>query len=287
MYKSQSPEDRGLQIKRNNRDHGFAMKIVVKLTRLENQECAAKFAQAMAGLFHDAHCVVIVHGHRVKNAKIGLAENGNGHSAMPSAAEIAEVETDNRNLVAALSHAGVPALGLCSVDGGMCKVRRCHFTCPRGLELATMNSRWIQVICANGGVPVISNVALASWGETCLLDPDTLAADCAKVWQADALIYLTSVEGVRNTDGSTMRWLDISDLEMLRTKVEITHGMLAKLTACRGALESGVGRVRILPLSHLDSLPLFFSSRIDVGTEVIDLSGPSERALAHTGSARS
>ena len=262
------------------------MKIVVKLTRLGNQECAARFARAMAGLFHDAHCVAIVHGRHLESAKAAQSENGNGQPAMPSAAEIAEVETDNRNLVAALGRAGVPALGLSSMDGGMCEVRRCHVTCPRGLELAAMNSRWIQIICANSGVPVISNVALASWGEQCLLDPDKLAADCAKAWHADALIYLTSVEGVRNTDGSTIRWLDISHFEMLRTKIEITHGMLAKLTACRGALESGVGRVRILPLSHLDSLPFFFSSRIDVGTEVVDLSGPSEHASAHAGGAR-
>lgn len=254
------------------------MKTVIKLTGLGSQQYAARFARAIASLFHDAHLVVVVHGRRREGAGVDLSESGN---APPNvAAEIAEVENDNRNLVAALGRAGIPALGLCPGDGGMCAVRKCHPICSCGVELASVNSRWIQIICANNGVPVISNVALASWGEHYLLDSDKLAADCAKAWHADALIYLTNVDGVRNADGSTIRWLDISHFDVLRAKAEITHDMLGKLTACRGAIESGVGRVRILPLSHLDNLPLVFSSRIDVGTEVIGMSGSSEGALA-------
>jgi acetylglutamate kinase len=256
------------------------MKIVVKLTRLGTPEYAAKFARAIAGLPDDGHSVAIVHGFR--GERVDLSAPGNVRANMLSAAEIAEIESDNRNLVAALGRAGVPALGLSTADGGMCKVRKCHVTCSRGVELATMDSRWIQIICANGGVPVLSNVALASWGELCLLDSDEVAADCAKAWHADVLIYLTSVEGVRNADGSTIRWLDIRNVDVLRARAEITDDMLGKLTACRRALESGVGRVRILPLSHVDSLPLFFSSRIDVGTEVVGLSGASETVLKHT-----
>lgn len=237
-----------------------------------------KFARAVADLFQDAHLVAIVHGRHGESVGVTLPESGNAHPHMFPAAEIAKVETENRTLVAELGRARVPALGLCTGDAAMCEIRRCHPASPCGVEVASMNSRWIQTICANGGVPVISNVAFAPWGEHCLLDSDRLAADCAKAWRADALIYLTSVDGVRDADGSTIRWLDISHFDVLRAKSEITHDMLSKLTACRTAIESGIGRVRILPLSHVDVLPFFFSSRIDVGTEVVWLGGYSESA---------
>jgi acetylglutamate kinase len=234
-----------------------------------------KFARAVACLFQDSHSVAIVHGGHTERAEI---EEGETRAAKLCGTAMVQAETENRNLVATLSRAAIPALGICGADGGMCEIRRSH---PAGggdvMELANMNSRWVEVICGNRGVPVISNVALASGGEHCLLDADKLASACAKAWCADALIYLTSVDGVRDLDGSIIRWLDISYLDILKTKVAVAPDMLGSLRACREAIESNVGRVRILPLSHVDCLPSFFSSRIDVGTEVVALHGYSAR----------
>jgi hypothetical protein len=41
------------------------------------------------------------------------------------------------------------------------------------------------------------------------------------------------------------------------------------LKACKHALEHGVRRVRILPVSSIESLQLFYFSRIEHGTEVV------------------
>jgi len=45
--------------------------------------------------------------------------------------------------------------------------------------------------------------------------------------------------------------------------------MLPKLEACGQALRKGVGRVRILPAVQADTLPQFYLTRLDGGTEVI------------------
>jgi acetylglutamate kinase len=45
--------------------------------------------------------------------------------------------------------------------------------------------------------------------------------------------------------------------------------MLPKLNACKEALLHGVKRVRILPASSASILPDLFSSRVDLGTEVM------------------
>jgi len=40
------------------------------------------------------------------------------------------------------------------------------------------------------------------------------------------------------------------------------------LAACRQALKQGVGRVRILPAAEADSLPQFYLTKLNCGTEV-------------------
>jgi len=45
--------------------------------------------------------------------------------------------------------------------------------------------------------------------------------------------------------------------------------MLPKLEACQEALRRGVGRVRILPATEVDTLPDFYTRKIDCGTEVM------------------
>ena len=49
----------------------------------------------------------------------------------------------------------------------------------------------------------------------------------------------------------------------------IAGGMLPKLEACGLALRKGVGRVRILPAVQADTLPQFYLTKLDGGTEVI------------------
>jgi len=59
------------------------------------------------------------------------------------------------------------------------------------------------------------------------------------------------------------------DLELKGKTAIITGGMLPKLEACGLALRKGVGRVRILPAVQADTLPQFYLTKLDGGTEVI------------------
>jgi len=51
--------------------------------------------------------------------------------------------------------------------------------------------------------------------------------------------------------------------------VTLRHDMRARLQASALALRHGVRRVKILPMSNVDSLSLFYFSPIEHGTEVI------------------
>jgi acetylglutamate kinase len=96
-----------------------------------------------------------------------------------------------------------------------------------------------------------------------------MAAACAIACQANALIFLTDVGGVKAADGSVIPWLVMKDVEELIRLSVIHGGMLPKLEACGHALDHGVGRVRILPAAEAHMLPEFYFAKLGCGTEVL------------------
>jgi acetylglutamate kinase len=177
----------------------------------------------------------------------------------------------NKKLVAAIGAAGKPAIGLCGGDGGTVRARKKesngHDLGYVG-EICSVDARWIEAIWGQGGIPVISSLALGSLGEYYNVNADQMAAACAVGCQASALIFLTDVAGVKDADGAVMRWLDLSQIAGLVQAAVVKGGMLPKLEACRLALSKGVGRVRNLPAAEAEVLPQFYFAKLQLGTEV-------------------
>jgi acetylglutamate kinase len=96
-----------------------------------------------------------------------------------------------------------------------------------------------------------------------------MAAACAVCTNADALVFLTDVPGVKGADGTVMRWLSLKQIPELERQAIISGGMLPKLNACREALTHGVKRVRLLPAEAVHLLPDLCSTRVNDGTEVM------------------
>jgi len=101
------------------------------------------------------------------------------------------------------------------------------------------------------------------------VNADQMAAACAIACQADALIFLTDVAGVKQADGSVMPRLDTKQVAGLIDESIVSGGMMPKLEACTQALKCGVGRVRILPAAQVEFLPLFYFAKLECGTEVL------------------
>ena len=136
-------------------------------------------------------------------------------------------------------------------------------------EIVASDPRWLHAIWKLDAVPVLSSLALGFDGEYYNINADEMAAACAICCQADALVFLTDVPGVRGADGEIMRWLSVDQIAALTKDSVISGGMLPKLSACREALFHGVKRVRILPAEAAAVLPDLCSSRITYGTEVM------------------
>ena len=260
------------------------MKVVVKIggAALDNKELAHKCARAIVDLADgDHHQVAVVHGGGTELTRT-LHQLGK-ESNFINGLRVTDSETRdvaimvlagkvNKVLVAEIAALGKPAIGLCGADGLTFRARKKKTNgCDLGYvgEICAADPRWIDAIWKAGGIPIISSVALGTDGQYYNVNADQTAAACAVACNANALIFLTDVAGVKDADGAVIRWLQMKQIDDLVKTSVIQGGMLPKLEACQEALRRGVGRVRILPASEVNLLPDFYTCKIDCGTEVM------------------
>ena len=258
------------------------MKYVIKLggATIENKELLGLCGKAIAELVIDGNRVAVVHGGGAQLTRT-LAQMGK-QSQFISGLRVTDEETRdaalmvlagrvNKSLVAAIGSQGQAAVGLSGGDGHVFRARKKKTEPDLGFvgEIAATDSRWLDAIWMMNAVPVISSIALGFDGEYYNINADEMAAACAIATQADNLIFLTDVPGVKGPDGSVMRWLTLDQIPALEQQEVVFGGMLPKLNACREALIHGVRRVRILPAESAASLPMLCSMRVEDGTEVM------------------
>lgn len=258
------------------------MKYVVKLggAGLETPSLLEGCVRAIVELVRDGNQVAVVHGGGVQLTRMLKALGM--ESQFINGLRVTDKETRdvalmvfagkvNKGLVAALGALGQPAMGICGGDGLTFRARKKRTAPDLGYvgEIAASDPRWIEAIWQLNSVPVISSVALGFDGEYYNINADEMASACAVACNADALVFLTDVPGVKGADGEVLRWLSIDQIAEMAQSAVISGGMLPKLGACREALLNGVKRVRILPAEAAGSLPDLCNSRVTHGTEVM------------------
>ncbi len=259
------------------------MKIVVKIggAALEDPSTLGKCVGSIVELTGDGHHVAVVHGGG--SALTRALKLLDKKSEFINGLRVTDAETRdialmvlagmvNKSLVAALGAAGLPAVGLCGGDGMAFRARKKQ-TPGHDLgfvgEICSVEPRWMEAIWGEGGIPVLSSVALGADGEYYNINADEMAAACAAACHADTLFFLTDVAGVKDAAGAVIPRLSTKEAGVLVADAVVAGGMLPKLDACRHALQEGVGRVRILPAAHAEVLSQFHLAKVSCGTEVI------------------
>ncbi|MBV9626094.1 MAG: acetylglutamate kinase [Acidobacteria bacterium] len=259
------------------------MTIVIKIggQALENDATLEKCARAAVELSGDGQRVAVVHGGG--SALTRTLRLLGKKSDFVNGVRITDRETRdvalmvlagmiNKKVVAAIVKAGLPAVGFCGGDGMTFRARKKQAEgCDLGFvgEICAVEPRWFEAIWNEGGIPVLSSLALGSDGEYYNVNADQMASACAIACRADALIFLTDVPGVKDAAGCVIPWLTTRDVPTLVAEAVVAGGMLPKLEACSHALKKGVGRVRILPAAQAHVLPQFYFEKLEFGTEVI------------------
>ena len=161
----------------------------------------------------------------------------------------------NKSLVAALTGAGAPAVGISGEDGAMLEAE------PIDVEVfgfagtpTRVNTRLPLLLLSAGFLPVISPVACNEnhdVGGALNVNGDDAAAAIAAALDATELFLMADVEGVLDASKQRIPSLTLHDARELVSAGVAGGGMAAKLDAGAHALSGGVARVRIGDLAAL------------------------------------
>jgi acetylglutamate kinase len=176
----------------------------------------------------------------------------------------------NKRLVATLRTAGVDAIGLAAMDGGVIEVAPHPDAATLGhvARVRAVNPGLIGSLLARGAVPVLASVSQHQ-GQLMNLNADDAAAALAGALGAAALVLLSDTPGVRLA-GSTVEHLDVHALERALVHPEVRDGMRPKLHAARVALEAGVPHVYIARWEGAGTLARLLAGE-SLGTHVTGL----------------
>jgi len=129
----------------------------------------------------------------------------------------------------------------------------------------------IQAHTAAGAIPLIPSMALGPGGEKLNVNADTAATAVAQALQAEKLVFLSDVNGVRrraDDPQSLIPSLSAKDaLELIRSGA-IEGGMIPKVQACLNILARGVRKVHIIDGRIPHSILLEIYTSQGVGTEI-------------------
>lgn len=161
----------------------------------------------------------------------------------------------SRDIVAAIGRRGGRALGLSGHDlGGWLRGRaRQHLDRQTGApvdlgrvgEITEVHAETLAELVRGGIVPVIAPVAVDADFQSLNVNADTVASAVATALQAERLIFLTDVPGVKGPEGEVVARVDRSRLRSWMADGTVSGGMIPKAEACAAAVEAGVGGVTI------------------------------------------
>jgi acetylglutamate kinase len=173
----------------------------------------------------------------------------------------------NPSIVSAINVHGPLAVGLGGEDAGLIRASALDPSLGFVGDVEAVNAVILQRLLAQDLVPVVATIGAGHDGQAYNINADTVAGALAEALQAEKLVYLTDVEGLRAVaaDPSTLlRQATAGSLQTMIDEGRIEGGMIPKIAACIHAVTNGVGRAHILDgrVAHVLLLEIFTDAGI-------------------------
>jgi acetylglutamate kinase len=169
----------------------------------------------------------------------------------------------NTDILSALRHRGVEAVGLSGVDGNIVHAERRPPTEVMNREtgeseqidfghvgdILEINARLLTVLLDQGYLPVVSSLGADAEGTVFNINADTIAAEIAIQLKAEKLVLLSDVDGIYLRAGepaTKLSRLTADEAEELVRRGSATGGMIPKLENIVELLRRGVGSAHII-----------------------------------------
>jgi acetylglutamate kinase len=263
---------RGLRVLRGSKKPTLVLKLGGEL--LEQPADVDRVARAIASLARSTSLVVVHGGGKEIDAGLaaaGIAKRQVDGLRVTDAATLDVVVSVvagaiNTRLVAAVRGAKGAAVGLTAADAAVAVMKRAApITSVAGdaVDLGLVGTpagvsppQLVIDLIAAGYVPVVACIGATAAGQLLNVNADTLASHLASALGAKRLVIAGGTSGVLDAAGDTIPRLTTRDAAALITAGTANKGMVAKLQACRTAVQRGVGDVviangRTVPLDRL------------------------------------
>jgi len=180
--------------------------------------------------------------------------------------------TVNKEIVNMIGAAGGKAFGVTGKDGQLIKAKKLvvsHKTPEMEVpeiidighvgEVASINKSVIDMLVNSGFIPVIAPIGVGSDGASYNINADLVAGKVAEVLDAEKLILLTNVAGLKDKSGEILTGLTTSRVNELIADETIYGGMLPKIGCALDAVKSGVSSAHIIDgrVEHAVMLEIF------------------------------
>jgi acetylglutamate kinase len=138
-------------------------------------------------------------------------------------------------------------------------------------QVTRVDHDMINKLCDAQLVPVIPSMCMDSAGQKYNVNADTAATAVARALNAEKLVFLSDVNGVRRDKAdatSLIHSLSATEAHQLIRDGAIDSGMIPKVEACLETLEHGVHKVHIIDGRLRHSLLLEVYTTQGVGTQI-------------------
>ena len=187
-------------------------------------------------------------------------------------AQMVLVGKTNKEIVALLNKKGGNALGICGIDGNLIKCKKLYTEVDGNKtdigyvgDIIEINNKVLEYIVKDEFIPVVAPIGVGEDGESYNINADTVAGVLAASLNAEKLIMLTDVEGIKNgADGELLYYTNKKEILDLIDNEVITGGMIPKVLGCLEAIDKGVNSVHIIDgrVPHCLLLEIFTKSGI-------------------------
>jgi acetylglutamate kinase len=198
-----------------------------------------------------------------------------------SVVEMVLVGQVNKEVVGYLNQHGGRAVGLSGKDGTLllCKKLLQDVRHEDGTvelldigyvgDVVRVNTDLIATLEHGKYIPVIAPVGVGLDGESYNINADLVAGRVAAALNAEKLILLTDIDGVKDKTGTLLTSIAVADMHRLIEEEAITGGMIPKVVCCADALGEGVKKAHIIDgrVEHAVLLEIF--TDIGIGTEIV------------------
>jgi acetylglutamate kinase len=177
----------------------------------------------------------------------------------------------NRDIVSSINVHGALAVGLSGEDANLITATARSEALGYVGDVVHVDPVIVHQLLAQGLIPVVATIGTDDTGQAFNINADTAAGALAAALEAEKLVFLTDVAGLRSVpdDASTLiTRADADDLDHLVATGAATGGMIPKVEACARAVRSGVVRAHILDGRTPHALLLEILTDHGVGTMV-------------------